>query len=86
MKKVFHRAWQRQCKQYNDIVIIRFLRNCETNQNYTQTHCECCGPEPMGPRKEFFYKGQEENPDILWKEIDISTLKYKEDYEIIEYP
>ena len=33
-----------------------------------------------------FVMGEEADPDILWHEIDLSTLKYKEDYEIIEYP
>lgn len=69
-----------------DIVIIKFLKNCEAPQNYTQTRCECCGPEPMGPRMEFFYAGQEEDPNVLWNEIDLSGLTYRVDYDIIAYP
>jgi hypothetical protein len=65
---------------------IRFLRDCEGMQNQTRVFCECCGPEPDGTDKVNFFKGNDEDPNVTWHEIDLTTLKYKEDYEIIEYP
>ena len=65
---------------------ILFLRNCTAPQKFTETRCECCGPQPMGCEDTFFYAGQEEDPEVFWHEIDLSGLTYKVDYEITEYP
>lgn len=65
---------------------IKFLKNCEAPQVFTRTFCECCGPERQPAEKTFFYAGQEEDPEEYNAEIDLSGLKYREDYDIIEYP
>jgi len=67
-------------------MIIRFLRNCKAPQQWTQVHCECCGPEQMGYENELFLEGQEEDPEVYDHKIDLSGLTYKVDYEIIAYP
>lgn len=65
---------------------IRFLRDCEAPQKFTRVICECCGPEPQFAEKTFFYNGQEEDPNVYNWEIDLTGLKYRVDYDIIEYP
>jgi len=67
-------------------MIIKFLKNCEAPQYYTKTFCECCGPERCGPEKTFFHEGQEIDPNVYDEEIDLKGLKYREDYDIIQYP
>jgi hypothetical protein len=64
---------------------IKFLRSCTAPQRFYITRCECCGPEPQ-TEPTFFYEGQEEDPNEVHREIDLSSLKYKEDYVITEYP
>ena len=49
-------------------------------------YCSCCGPERQSPLVQWFYKDQEEDPNVYNNEIDLSGLKYKVDYEITEYP
>jgi hypothetical protein len=65
---------------------IKFLKNCQAPQQWTQTICSCCGPELMGYETEFFFQGQEEDPDVYDAKIDLTGLKYRVDYDIVEYP
>jgi hypothetical protein len=65
---------------------IKFLHTCRAPQYYTETHCSCCGPERYGPEDTLFFEDQEEDPDVYGSEIILKDLKYKEDYEITEYP
>ena len=65
---------------------IKFLKDCEAPQEAYVTHCECCGPERIKDQPTFFQKGEEIDPTNFREEVDLSGLKYKEDYEIIEYP
>lgn len=48
--------------------------------------CSCCGPERQPAEMTFFNKGEEADPEAYNGEIDLSGLKYREDYDIIEYP
>jgi len=65
---------------------IRFLKDCEAPQVWEKEYCSCCGPERQSPLVQWFYKDQEEDPNVYNNEIDLSGLKYKVDYEITEYP
>lgn len=65
---------------------IRFLRNCQAPQVYEREFCECCGPERQPPEMTDFYKDDEVDPNEYNREIDLTGLKYREDYDIIEYP
>lgn len=67
-------------------MLIKFLKNCHAPQAYTRTFCDCCGPERQAPVATFFYAGQEEDPNVINYEIDLSGLTYRVDYDIIQYP
>jgi len=63
---------------------IRFLRNCFAPQQYHR-------PDEIGWygdvwEEEFFLMGEEANPLEEHREINLSGLTYKVDYEILEYP
>jgi hypothetical protein len=40
----------------------------------------------MGPEMTCFHAGDEEDPEVMWHEIDLTGLTYRVDYDIIEYP
>jgi hypothetical protein len=65
---------------------IKFLKDCEAPQQWTQVLCQCCGPELMGYDLASFQKDEEVDPEEWHKEIDLSGLQYRVDYDIVEYP
>ena len=65
---------------------IRFLKDCEAPKEHYKTFCECCGPEKVADEPAFFQKGEEIDPNGFREEVNLSGLKYKEDFEILEYP
>ena len=63
---------------------IRFLKNCFAPQQY-----EC--PDDFGWydykwEDNFFMESEEADPNAPGREINLSNLTYKVDYEILEYP
>ncbi len=64
---------------------IKFLRYCIAPQESMRTFCECCGPERQGKQPQPFFKDDEANPEENGSEIDLTGLKYREDYDIIEF-
>ena len=64
---------------------IRFLKDCKAPQQYTH-HCSdgCCSWEVW--EGAYFVPGEEADPEEYRHKIDLSGLKYKEDFEILEYP
>jgi hypothetical protein len=69
---------------------IRFLKNCTTPQEWSREvggPCDCCKHyENAGYEQEFFFAGQEEDPNVENQKIDLTGLKYRVDYDIVEYP
>lgn len=65
---------------------IVFLKDCQAPQVFMIERCSCCGPERQPAEMTFFNKGEEADPEAYNGEIDLSGLKYREDYDIIEYP
>jgi hypothetical protein len=66
---------------------IKFLRDCTAPQERTRFCCEMCGHIPMGMEPTPFYKDEEADPEFPWNSrIDLTSLKFGEDYTIIEYP
>ena len=64
---------------------IRFLKNCKAPQQYTH-YCGdgCCSWEEW--ETAFFAKDEEADPEEPSHQINLESLKYKEDFEILEYP
>jgi len=60
---------------------IRFLKVCEAPQEYMPVHGIMVQWEPA-----WFESGEEADPNEYNRKIDLTNLKYKEDYEIVEYP
>ena len=63
---------------------IKFLKDCHAPQ---QVH----RPDPWGWYDDFwedafFIKGEEVDPNEEHNAINLNDLKYREDYDIIEYP
>jgi len=72
---------------YIDGVKIKFLRNCQAPQARTRFCCEMCGHIPAGMEMTDFWKDEEADPEFPWdNRIDLSGLKFNEDYIITEYP
>lgn len=65
---------------------IRFLKDAVAPQVFTQTRCECCGPERQPAEPTSFTKDEELDPNEYNAEVDLSGLQYRVDYDIIEYP
>lgn len=64
---------------------IRFLKNCEAPQQFTKTCGDGCCSWPEW-ESSWFVKGEEIDPEDPFGKVDLSSLTYKEDYEILEYP
>jgi len=64
---------------------IKFLRDCEAPQERTK-YCGdgCCSWEVWD--KQYFLKDEEADPGEPAHKIDLSSLEYRVDYDIIEYP
>jgi hypothetical protein len=68
-------------------MMIRFLKDCKAIQNRSRYCCEICGHVPDAPVMTHFDKDEEVDPDESWENrVDISPLKFGEDYTIIVYP
>ena len=65
---------------------IRFLKNCTAPQQYVPLDEDRMYSPVPSWETQFFMAGDEEDPNVYDQEIDLTKLKYKEDYEIIEYP
>jgi len=66
---------------------IKFLRDCEAPQAGSRFCCESCGHVPTAPEMTPFYKDEEADPEFPWdRRIDLTSLKFGEDYTIIAYP
>lgn len=65
---------------------IKFLRDCEAPQKQTRFCCEMCGHVPSGTEMTPFSKDEEAEPDSWDHGIDLTSLKFGEDYTIIAYP
>lgn len=68
---------------YNNAVKIKFLRDCEAPAEcllHPDDGCSCSAMDPQ-----WFYAG-EILEDYQIPKVDISKLKYRVDYDIIEYP
>ena len=61
---------------------IRFLKVCEAPQQYVPL----TGPWMTEWEPAWFNVGEEADPEEYNRKIDLSELKYKVDYEIVEYP
>jgi len=62
---------------------IRFLRDCEAPAEQRIHEDDICDCSAMLPR--WFYEG-EELEDYQLPKVDLSGLKYRVDYDIVEYP
>ena len=62
-------------------MIIKFLKVCEAPQEYLPVNGWRTEWEPA-----WFEAGEEVDPHEPGRLIDLADLKYKEDYEIVEYP
>lgn len=62
---------------------IKFIKNCQARQVILVTRCSCCGPERDWDDVDFFV-GEEVDTDVEMPNIDISKLKYNEDYIITQ--
>lgn len=64
---------------------IRFLRVVEAPQEHTE-YCGdgCCSWPAYSPT--WFEEGEEADPEEYGRKIKLDGLKYKEDFEITEYP
>jgi hypothetical protein len=65
---------------------IKFLRVCEAPQQYTPisddpAYCPGTEWEPA-----WFEPGEEADPEEWDRKIDLSGLKFRVDYDIVEYP
>ena len=49
------------------------------------THCDCCGPELDGVVFRWFPKDEIVDPDERWERVDLTGLKFGEDYIIVEF-
>lgn len=72
-------------------MIIKFLQNCTAPQLHSKVYCECCGPELEWEDTEFFIGEECEvsaDPDFNYgfDNINLKSLTYKVDYEILVYP
>ena len=65
---------------------IKFLRDCTAPQMQTRFCCDMCGHVPTGMEPASFFKDDEDDPELWNSRIDLTSLKFGEDYTIIEYP
>jgi hypothetical protein len=72
---------------------VRFLKNVTAPMKSTWYHDDSCGCSGAEWREEFFSKDEESEATVdqrAWEHldgvVDVSGLKYREDYDIIEYP
>lgn len=68
----------------NALVIIKILRDCEGKRErllHPEEGCSCSTMEQT-----WFYKDEEIDPNSFSPRVDISGLKFNEDYTITEYP
>jgi hypothetical protein len=64
---------------------IRFLKNCKARQQHLEYCGDGCCSWPVWEMTDFDV-GEEADPEEFWKNIDLSSLEYKVDFEILEYP
>jgi hypothetical protein len=64
---------------------IRFLKNCEAPQQYMKRCGDGCCSWPEWETG-YFSVGEEIDPENPFGRVDLSSLKYREDFEILEYP
>ena len=64
---------------------IKFLKSGDVPMQSWVTHCDCCGPEPDGFRPNWFTAGDIVDPDEQNFRLDLTGLKFGEDYEIVEF-
>jgi hypothetical protein len=67
-------------------MIIKFLRDCIAPQEQLTYCCESCGFVSNGWKDTSFSKNEVIDPNEHNHRISITKLKYKEDFEIVEYP
>jgi hypothetical protein len=64
---------------------IKFLKPTTAPKQFTKYCGDGCCSWPEW-EDEFFTEGQEEDPEEYGRNIDLSGLTYRVDYDIIEYP
>jgi len=68
-------------------MVVRFLRNVFKVRHRVVIRCgDGCCSWPEWEASGSYLAGEEIDPNEFWNEVDLSSLKYKEDYEIVEYP
>ena len=67
-------------------MIIKFLKECKAQQKQNRYCCDICGHVPNGTRLTTFFVGEEVDPESSSEKIDLSSLTYRVDYDIIVFP
>ena len=65
---------------------IRFLKMCEASQQYTPVSTDPCYCPGVEWEPAWFNVGDEADPEEWNRRIDLTGLKYRVDYDIVEYP
>jgi hypothetical protein len=68
-----------------EAIKIKFLKSMDVPMQSWVTHCECCGAEPDGFSPYWFSAGDIVDPDELHHRLDLTSLVFGEDYEIVEF-
>lgn len=77
---ILFRSW------HNNIVKIKILKECEAPKMRTRYCCDICVIVPTRMQLTWLYEGEEFDPELWSEKIDLRGLKYRVDYDIIEYP
>jgi hypothetical protein len=64
---------------------IKFLKSMDVPVQSWRTLCTCCGPEPDGFVPQWFPAGDIVDPDVMRERLDLTGLKFGEDYIIVEF-